>query len=65
MHTITMQMGVVDLREQMSAMRAWLDDDLCELSALNCHQSRADVLVSVVFTLAAERKRSQSASAAN
>jgi hypothetical protein len=65
MRTVTMQMDVVDLREQMNAMRAWLDDHRCKLGAFNCHQSGARVLVSVVFTLAADAKAFQSASAAN
>ncbi|SRR6266478_1588224 len=56
MHTVTMQTDVMDLREQMNAMRAWLDDHRCELSAFNCHQSGAGVLVSVGFTLAADAK---------
>ena len=56
MRTVTMQMDVVDVREQMNAMRAWLDDHRCELGAFNCHQSGAGVLVSVVFTLAADAK---------
>ncbi len=51
-----MQMDVVDLREQMNAMRGWLDDHRCELSAFDCHQGGAGVLVAVVFTLAADAK---------
>jgi hypothetical protein len=42
--------GCHDLCEQMNAMGAWVDDHRCGLSAFNCHQSGAGVLVSVVFT---------------
>jgi hypothetical protein len=45
MHTVTMQTDVVDLREQMNAMREWLDDLRCELSAFNCRHSDAGVLL--------------------
>jgi hypothetical protein len=40
----------------MNAMRVWLDDHRYELLAFNCHQSGAGMLVSVVFTLAADAK---------
>jgi hypothetical protein len=56
MPIVAMQMDVMDLCEQMNAMGAWLDDHRCGLSAFNCHQSSAGVLVPVVFTLAADAK---------
>jgi hypothetical protein len=56
MRTVTTQMDVVDLPEQMNAMRACLDEHRCELSSFNCDQSGAGVLVYVAFTRARVRK---------
>ena len=49
MQTVELKLDPADLREQMSAMRLWLDQRRCETSAFNCHRASSGVLVSVVF----------------
>jgi hypothetical protein len=54
MQTVELKVDPADLREQMSAMRLWLDQRRCETSAFNCHQASGGVLVTVVFGVADE-----------
>jgi hypothetical protein len=52
MQTVELKLDPADLREQMSAMRLWLDQRRCETSAFNCHRASGGVLVTVVFGVA-------------
>jgi hypothetical protein len=52
MHTVEIPLDRADLRDQMSAMRAWLDERRYETSVFNCHQDIEGILVTVVFNLA-------------
>jgi hypothetical protein len=54
MQTVELKVDPADLREQMSAMRLWLDQRRCETSAFNCHPASGGVLVTVVFGVAEE-----------
>jgi hypothetical protein len=54
MHTVEIPLDRADLRGQMSAMRAWLDERRYETSVFNCHQDIEGILVTVVFNLAEE-----------
>ena len=56
MHTVEIPLDRADLRDQMSAMRAWLDERRYETSVFNCNQDIDGILVTVVFNLAEEAK---------
>jgi hypothetical protein len=63
MHTVTMQTDVMDLREQMNAMRAWLDDHRCEHRRSTAIKAARACLCQSFSLWPRMRKRSQSASA--
>jgi hypothetical protein len=52
MHTVEIPLNRADLRDQMSAMRAWLDERRYETSVFNCYPDTAGILLTVVFNLA-------------
>jgi hypothetical protein len=56
MHTVEVLVDRADLRDQMSAMRAWLDERRYETSVFKCHQDVGGILLTVVFNLAEEAK---------
>ena len=43
-----------DLRDQMSAMRVWLDERRYETSVFNYHQDNGGIVLTVVFDLPGE-----------
>jgi hypothetical protein len=54
MHTVEILLNQTDLRDQMSAMRVWLDERRYETSVFNYHQDIGGILLVVGFGLAAE-----------
>jgi hypothetical protein len=57
MRTVEIRLDRADLRDHMSAMRAWLDERRYETSDFNCHEDIGDIggiLLTVVFNLAEE-----------
>jgi hypothetical protein len=54
MHTVEIPLDRADLRDQMGAMRAWLDERRYETSVFNCHQDVGGILLTVVFNLVEE-----------
>ena len=56
MHTVEILLNLTDLRDQMSAMREWLDERRYETSVFNYHQDIGGILLTVGFGLAEEAK---------
>jgi hypothetical protein len=54
MHTVEILLNQSDLRDQMSAMRVWLDERRYETSVFNYHQNIGGILLIVGFGLAEE-----------
>ena len=54
MHTVEILLNQTDLRDQMSAMRVWLDERRYETSVFNYHQDIGGILLIVGFGLAKE-----------
>ena len=54
MHTVEILMNRTDLRDQMGAMRVWLDERRYEISVFNYHQDNGGIVFTVVFDLAEE-----------
>ena len=54
MHTVEILLNQTDLRDQMSAMRVWLDERRYETSVFNYHQNIGGILLTVGFGLAEE-----------
>jgi hypothetical protein len=54
MHTVEILLNQTDLRDQMSAMRVWLDERRYETSVFNYHQDIGGILLIVGFGLADE-----------
>jgi hypothetical protein len=54
MHTVEILLNRTDLRDQMGAMRVWLDERKYETSDFNYHQDNGGILLTVVFDLAEE-----------
>ena len=54
MHTVEILLNRTDLRDQMSAMRVWLDERKYETSDFNYHQDNGGILLTVAFGLAEE-----------
>jgi hypothetical protein len=49
MHKVEIRLDMGALGEQMGAMRSWLDEHRCEMSAFSCHQDGSRIVVSVPF----------------
>ena len=56
MHTVEILLNRTDLRDQMGAMRVWLDERRYETSVFNFHQDNGVIVVTVVFDLPEEAK---------
>jgi len=56
MHTVEILLNRSDLRDQMGAMRVWLDERRYETSVFNFHQDNGVIVVTVVFDLPEEAK---------
>ena len=54
MHTVEILLNRTDLRDQMGAMRVWLDERRYETSVFNYHQDNGGIVLTVVFDLAEE-----------
>jgi hypothetical protein len=54
MHTVEVLLNRTDLRDQMSAMRLWLDERRYETSVFSYHQDIGGILLTVGFGLAEE-----------
>ena len=54
MHTVEIPVDRADLRDQMSAMRTWLDERRYETSGFKYNQDIGGILLTVVFNLAEE-----------
>jgi hypothetical protein len=54
MHRVEIPLDRADLRDQMSAMRVWLDERKYEISVFNCREDIGGILLTVVFSLAEE-----------
>jgi hypothetical protein len=54
MHTVQILLNRTALRDQMSAMRVWLDERRYETSFFDYHQDIGGILLTVVFNLAEE-----------
>jgi hypothetical protein len=54
MHTVEILLDRADLRDQMSAMRVWLDERRYETSVFNYQQDIGGIILVVGFDLAEE-----------
>ena len=54
MHTVEILMNRTDLRDQMGAMRGWLDERRYETSVFNYHQDDGEIVLTIAFDLAEE-----------
>ena len=54
MHTVEMRLNRTELRDQMSAMRVWLDERKYETSDFKYQQDNGGILLTVAFGLAEE-----------
>ena len=54
MHKVEISLDRAELRDQMSAMRVWLDERRCETAVFNSHQATDGILLTVVLNLAEE-----------
>ena len=54
MHTVEILLNSTDLRDQMGAMRVWLDERRYETSIFNFCQDNGVIVLTVVFDLPEE-----------